>query len=82
MVTEKEQFSASVATESLAAFRMIAKAEGRDFETALEDAMLEYAVAWQRSHPGVQPEAMAHYRDSLERNRQLYELLAQSEQRK
>ena len=82
MVTEKEQFSASVATESLAAFRMIAKAEGRDFETALEDAMLEYVVAWQRSHPGVQPEAMAHYRDSVERNRKLIELLAQAEQRK
>ena len=82
MVAEKEPYSASVAAETLAAFRLVAKADGRDFETALEDAMLEYVAAWERSHPGVRPEVLAHYRDSLERNRKLYELLAQAEQRK
>jgi acyl-CoA reductase-like NAD-dependent aldehyde dehydrogenase len=82
MVVGNQQFSASVVPETLAAFRLIARAEGRDFETALEDAMLEYAAAWQRSHPGVRPDVIAHYRDSLERNRKLMELLAQAEQRK
>jgi acyl-CoA reductase-like NAD-dependent aldehyde dehydrogenase len=82
MVAEKEQFSTAVAPETLAAFRLIAKAEGHDFETALEDAMREYVAAWERNHPGVRPEAMAHYRDSVERNRKLMELLAQAEQRK
>ena len=79
MAGEKEQFSASVATDVLAAFRTVAKAEGRDFEAALEDAMREYIAAWKRSHPGVRLEVIAHFRDSLERNRKLYELLAQAE---
>ena len=82
MIVEREQFSVAVAPETLAAFRMIARAGGRDFETALEDAMLEHVAEWLRSHPGVQPGAMAHYRDSVERNRKLMELLAQAEQRK
>ena len=79
MVTEKEQFTVSVATDVLAAFRKVAKANGYDFETALEDAMRDYVAAWKRQHPGVRPEVMAHYRDSLERNRKLMELLAQAE---
>ena len=75
MVTTKEQFSGRAAPELLAAMRSIARAEGRDFEAALEDAMREYVA--NRRQPKVQPEAMAHFRDSLERNRHLYELLAQ-----
>ena len=82
MAAEKEQFSASVASATLAAFRSVAKADGRDFQVALEGAMLEYVAAWERVRPGVRPEVLAHYRDSLERNRTLYELLAQAEQRK
>ena len=77
---EKEQFSASVATDVLASFRTVAKAEGRMwFEAALEDAMRECITTWKRSHPGVRPAVIAHSRDSLERNRKLYELLAQAE---
>ena len=75
MVTTKERFSARAAPELLTAMRSIAQAEGRDFEAALEDAMREYV--FNRGEPKVQPEAMAHFRDSLERNRRLYELLAQ-----
>lgn len=82
MVGEKEQFSALVAAEALAAFRTVAKAKDREFEAALEDVMLDYVAAWKRSHPGVRPEVLGHYRDSLGRNRKLYELLAQAEQRK
>ena len=75
MVTAKEQFSGRAAPELLAAMRSIARAEGRDFEAALEDAMREYVA--NRDEAKVRPEVMAHFRDSLERNRHLYELLAQ-----
>ena len=78
MVTAKEQFSGQASPELLASIREIGRAEGRDFEAALEDAMREYIVRWQTQHPGVQPEALGHFRDSLERNRKLMELLAQS----
>ena len=82
MITAKERFTGRAAPELLAAFRTVAKAGGRDFDAALEDAMREHIAAWERSHPGVRPEVTAHYRDSLERNRKLYELLTQAEQRK
>ena len=49
MAAENQQSYASVAPETLAAFRLIARAEGHDFETALEDAMLEYVAAWRGS---------------------------------
>ncbi|MCY3691530.1 MAG: hypothetical protein OXI54_13595 [Chloroflexota bacterium] len=75
MVTAKEHFSGQAAPELLAAMRSIAQAEGRDFEAALEDAMQEYIAS--RQDTKVQPEAMAHFQASLERNRELYELLAQ-----
>ena len=50
-------------------------AEGRDFETALEDAIRLYVEC--KTGNEVQPDAIAHFRYSLERNRRLYELLAQ-----
>ena len=75
MATIKEQFSGHAAPELLAAMRSIAQAKGCDFEAALEEAIQEY-VANQNADK-VQPEALAHFRDSLQRNRRLYELLAQ-----
>ena len=44
--------------------------------------MREYVAAWERQHPDVRPGVMAHFRDSLERHRRLYELLAQAENKK
>lgn len=79
MVTAKEQFTSHAAPELLAAMRQIARADGMNFDDALENAMQEYIAAWERSHPGVRPDVMALYRDSLDRNRKLYELLAQAE---
>ena len=75
MATTKEQFSGHAAPELLAAMRSIAQAKGCDFEAALEEAMQEYVV--NQSADKVQPEAVTHFRASLERNRRLYELLAQ-----
>lgn len=75
MTTTKERFSGQAAPELLAALRSIARAEGRDFEATLEDALREYVA--NREAAKVQPDAMAHFHASLERNRRLYELLAQ-----
>ena len=75
MATTKEQFSGQAAPELLAAMRSIARAEGRDFEATLEDAMREYVA--NRREPKIRPEVMAHYQVSVEKNRLLGELLAQ-----
>ena len=55
--------------------RWIAQQEGRDFEAVVEDAISQYVES--KSQRKVRPEVMAHYRASLEKNRRLYELLAQ-----
>ena len=75
----KEQFTGCVAPELLATMRQVARADGVSFEGALEDAMRLYIAKWRANRPGVRPEIMAHYRDSVERNRRLYELLAEAE---
>ncbi len=79
MTRSKEQVSAQIESELLATMRQVARADGMSFEAALEDAMREHIAAWECRHPGVRPEIMAHYRDSVERNRRLYELLAEAE---
>ena len=75
VTTAKEQFSGQASPELLASIREIARAEGRDFEAALEDAIRLYVEC--KTGNEVQPDAIAHFRYSLERNRRLYELLAQ-----
>lgn len=55
--------------------REIARTEGRHFQSVLEDAMNDYVEAKKKGK--VRPEVMAHYRESVQRNRKLYELLAQ-----
>lgn len=75
MVAAKEQFSGQASPELLASIREIARAEGREFESALEDALRLYVEC--KTGNDVQPDAVAHFRQSLERNRRLYELLAQ-----
>ena len=75
MVTAKEQFMGQASPELLASFREIARSEGRAFEATLEDAMRLYVEC--KTGSEVQPDAIAHFRSSLECNRRLYELLAQ-----
>ena len=82
VATAKEQFTSRAAPELLAAMREIAREEGRDFDAILEEAIWLYIAKWRVNQPGVRPEVIAHYRDSLERNRKLMELLAQAEQKK
>ena len=75
MVTAKEQFTGQAPPELLASIREIARVEGRDFEATLEDAMRLYVEC--KTGNEEQADAIAHFRTSLERNRRLYELLAQ-----
>ena len=75
MVTANEQFTGQAPPELLASIKKIARAEGLDFEAAPEDAMRLYVEC--KTGKDVQPDAIAHFRYSLERNRRLYELMAQ-----
>ena len=75
MVAVREEFSSEVSPAALEGMREIARREGRPFEDVLEDALNDYIEG--RAQRKVRPEVMAHFRDSVEKNRRLYELLAQ-----
>lgn len=75
MVAPREKFSSQASPELLSALREIARTEGRHFQSVLEDAMNDYVEAKKKGK--VRPEVMAHYRESVQRNRKLYEMLAQ-----
>ena len=75
MVAQREKFSSQAAPELLSKMREIAQKDGRHFQAVLEDAMTEYIEG--RDQQKIRPEVMAHHRASVERNRLLYELLAQ-----
>lgn len=75
MSGSKVKYSSQVAPELLSAMRKIARQEGRQFQAVMEEAMQEYIVNRSRQTP--RPEVMAHFRASVERNRRLYELLAE-----
>ena len=74
-MTTREKFSSQASPVLLSKIREIARSDGRHFQAVLEDAMSVYIES--RTQQNVRPEVMAHYRASLERNRRLYELLAQ-----
>ena len=71
----RTKFSSQVSPEVLTRMREIAKADGRDFQSVLEDAMTAYIVNHEPKN--VRPEVMEHLRDSVEKNRRLYQLLAE-----
>ena len=75
MVAPSEKFSSQAAPELLSAIREIARQEGRHFQEVLEHAMQAYLE--DKARQQVRPEAMSHYRASVERHRRLYELLAE-----
>ena len=54
----------------------MARTEGRHFQAVLEDAMRNYIES--RNREKVRPEVMAHFQASVERNRRLGQLLADS----
>ena len=75
MVATREKFSSQASPDLLSKMRAIAQSDGRHFQAVLEDAMSVYIES--RTQPRVRPEMMAHFYASLEKNRRLYELLAQ-----
>ena len=81
MAARREKFSSQAAPELLAAVREIARQDGRHFQAVLEDALRQYIQDREGpkdpSQEKVRPEVMAHFRASVEKNRRLYELLAQ-----
>ena len=76
MAATREEFSSQAPPDLLAKMREIAQDDGRHFQEVLEEAMWVYIES--RERPNVRPEVMTHYRASLERNRRLMELLADS----
>ena len=72
---KREKFSSQVDPELLTVMRQIASNDGRQFQAVLEDAFRTYIEG--REQRKIRPEVMAHARASMERNRELLELLAQ-----
>ena len=82
MASHLQKFSSQAPAEVLDGVREIARKEGRLLRVVVEEAMREYIQSkaengGRTEQVGVRPEVMAHYRASVERNRLLYELLAQ-----
>ena len=75
MFAQREKFSSQANPELLSAMREIARSEGRHFQAVLEEAMSGYIES--KAQQKVRPEVIANYRASVERNRRLYNLLAQ-----
>ena len=76
MVARREKFSSQASPELLTELREMARTEGRHFQAVLEDAMRNYIES--RNREKVRPEVMAHFQASVERNRRLGQLLADS----
>ena len=75
MGMQRVKYSSQASAELLSSMRQIAISEGRQFQTVMEEAMEDYIANRRRQTP--RPEVMAHFRASVERNRRLYELLAE-----
>ena len=70
----KQRFAAQVDPELLATARAIAVAEGRQFQSIVEEALLDFVE--KRKSPGPRAHVMAQYQASVNRNSELYERLA------
>ena len=70
----KQRFSAQVDPELLATARAIAVAEGRQFQSIVEEALVDFVE--KRKSPGPRAHVMAQYQASVDRNSELYERLA------
>jgi hypothetical protein len=75
MGMNREKFSSQAKSEILAAMRELARNEGRQFQSVLEEAMQDYLQRKLEEKP--RKAVMAHFRAGLERNRELGKLLAQ-----
>lgn len=72
MAPHRKKFSSQAEAALLQSLHDIAKAEGRQFQVVLEDAMRQYVETRQVPRESV----LDHFRASVDRNRRLGELLA------
>ena len=77
MVAQRIEFSDPADIKLLDGAREVARRDGREVEAVDSDALRTY-LAQNGGRPNVRPEVMAHHRASVEKNRLLYELLADS----
>lgn len=73
-MTVREKFATQADPELLAQMRELAKTEGRQFQALVEDAFRTYLAGKQGERP--RENVMAHFRDSVRRNAELYKRLA------
>jgi hypothetical protein len=74
MTVVREKFATQVDRDVLAAIRKIAKAEGRQLQSIVEEALKAHVEQHGKARP--RPHVMTAYRSSLERYGPLYEKLA------
>jgi len=74
MTIERQKFSTQADPGLLATIKAIAKKEGRQFQSILEDAMKLYVEYKTSDKP--RDSVMAHLQASIEKNRMLGKLLA------
>jgi predicted transcriptional regulator len=70
----REKFSSQAAPEVLAALRQLAEAQGRQFQTVLDEAMRDYLNRHKTERP--RKHVMASFASSLEEFDSLYRELA------
>lgn len=73
-MTAREKFATQADPELLAQMRDLAKTEGRQFQSLVEEAFRVYLTSKQSERP--RESVMAHFRDSVRRNAELYKRLA------
>ena len=69
-----QKFSSQARPELLEEVRVIAAAEGRQFQSVLDEALAEWVERKKGESP--RPETIAHLKASIARHRTLYEELA------
>ena len=70
----REKFSSQAAPEVLAALRLIAEAQGRQFQAVLDDALRDYIARQQKERP--RRHVMTSFASSLDEFDRLYRELA------
>ncbi len=73
-MTAREKFATQADPELLAQMRELAKTEGRQFQSLVEEAFRTYLADKQGERP--RENVMAHFRNSVRRNAELYKRLA------
>ena len=70
----RQKFASQADTKLLDDMKSIAAAEGRQFQTVVEEAFAEYIARKRGDEP--RPQVMAHLKASIARNAELYRKLA------